>query len=198
MTENVLANRALRHAKLTTITSLDEDSEQAALINEILPDVMAEALEEQWDWSFARRRRSLSMIPVLTYGLWDYAYSLPDDMVQVRFYTVPDSKTPLTESEYELFEYRDDADQSGSRLASNLDEVDIVYTGLVATIPNVPIYFANALSWLLAHYLADAFGGTERAVYCLQMFQRTIMIARGKDDQRERQSTRGTYTLLED
>lgn len=198
MTEDVLVDRALRHAKLPPVTSVDQDNPQAALVNEILGDVIDEALQEQWDWSFARRRKALSMIPDLTYAQWEYAYSLPDDMVQVRKFCETDSSDALESDQYELFEYRDDTDRSGSRLATDLDEIYIVYTGSIRTVPHMPLYFANAVSWLLAHYLADAFGGSERSIYCRQIYNTEIMVARGKDDQRERQSMKGSFTLLED
>ncbi len=198
MTENVLANRALRHAKLTTIESVDEDSPHAALIREILPDVISEGVEEKFDWSFCRRRKALSMIPALTFSEWLYSYSLPDDMVQLRHVMLPDSETALTEEEYELFEYRDDADRSGSRLASDYDELDVRYVGRIRSVPDMPLYFANAIAWLLAHYLADHFGGSERTAFCHQMYQGVIRVARQKDEQRQRQSVKGSFTLIED
>ena len=194
MTETVLANRALRHAKLTTIESADEDTPHASFIREILPDVLSEGIEEKFDWTFCRRRKALSMIPDLTFSTWLYSYSLPDDMVQLRHVCVPDSEQTLEESEYEMFEYRDDADRSGSRLASDYTELDLRYVGRIRSIPDIPLYFANAISWLLAYYLADHFGGTERAVYCFSTYRETMRIARAKDDQRNRQSKQGSYT----
>lgn len=200
MTKDVLVNRALRHAKLTEIESVDDDNELSAFISNEFDAIVEEALDAgNFDWPQARRRRSLHLITE-TWGEWEYAHDLPDDMVQLHGLVEPDTaeKFTLSEYEYALFEYRDDADRSGIRVASHHEELDAIYTGLLTSVPYMSLPFAIAVSWLLAHHLSDAFGSAERSVYNYQMYTQKINEAKAHDHKKEHPSVKGVYTLLED
>lgn len=198
MTRTELANRALRHAKLSTINSLNDDTETAAYINEIFNDTSKEALTDgNFDWAFARRRRTLNQV-VVTFGEWTYAHDLPDDMAQLQKLIPTDYKEDyaLPADQYRMFEYRDDADRSGIRVASEHENLDAQYIGLVISVPYMPIGFANALSWLLGYYLADAFGTTERAVYCKAIYEQEIKKAKVQSQKKDFPGRKGAFTLI--
>jgi hypothetical protein len=200
MTKAVLVNRALRHANLTTIESTDEDNDISAFIAEEFDEIVEEALNAgNFDWPQARRRRTLLQISQ-TWGNWQYAFDLPDDMVQLHFLVQTDANETdtLAEWEYALFEYRDDADRSGIRVATDYPELDAIYTGHLTSVPYMSNPFAIAVSWLLAHHLSDAFGGAERSAYCYSMYTQKINEAKAHDHRKEHPSVRGEYTLLED
>ncbi len=197
MTEVTLANMALRAAKLTTIDSLDDTNELASYIKEIFPDVIKEQLGEHL-WGFARKTNPMTLL-VDTFEDWAYLHDNPDDMVMPeRYYpTGYNYKTQfLAAEQYEVIHNMTSADRASGRIASNEENLSIVYTKYFREIAYYPLYFAQALSYLLAYYLAQNFGGQERASWAYQMWS-TLKLpwAIGKDQDRGRENVKGEATL---
>lgn len=193
-----LINRGMRHAKLAPLRSIDQNGDQAAEARELIPLAIREALEQDWNWTFAKRRVALTLVPDATYAEWEYLFDLPDDVVQVRALYDTGSTTPKDPDLYEFLRNRDDADRAETRVAMDVDECDVVYTGMLTVVPDLPMYFANAVAWLMAYYMADAFAGTERAAYCYEMYMMKIREARARDHQRITPNVKGEYTLVDE
>jgi hypothetical protein len=199
MTEVQLANRALRHAKLSTIESLDDQGDVQAYIREELQSVIDEGLES-YDWTFARERTTLNQIDV-EYSTWLYVYDLPDGMIVPRIFTRPDVDHrfySLKEDDYELFYNRETADKASQRMACNQETMDLVYTRRITVVPYLPDYFARAIAYLLAFYLANTFGGQERSTWASQYWE---TIAQPKAADRDKMfrapSVRGESELVD-
>ena len=197
MNELSLTNRALRNAKLDTIDSLDDTNSVAAYCRENMQSFIDEMLSEKY-WGFARKRISLNRLTI-TFSDWDYAFDLPDDLIELEALTIKDynhREYPLEASDYEIFNDETTPDTDAGRVACNHEEIDCVYTKQITVVARLPNYFSIALSYLYAYYLATAFGGAERAGWAYQMYTAVeLPKAIGKDNQMKRHNVKGSSEL---
>ena len=200
MTNTLLANLALNYAKLQKIDNINDSNERAGYIKQILPEVLKQQLGEHY-WGFARKTTEMLIVSE-TFENWDYVHDIPDDLVRPeKFYPSGyDYQLHfLTAEQYTIFENDLTADRAFGRIASNQENLSVVYTKYISVIPLFPNYFADAMAYLLGYYLATRFGGSERAAWCYQMWGTDrLPNAIGKDWDVERHNVQGIPTLTTD
>ncbi|MBN3738084.1 hypothetical protein [Burkholderia sp. Tr-20355] len=77
-----IANRALTKLGSARITSLDEDSKAAAVLNSMYDDVLDACLREHV-WSFAKTRAQLAALADAPLFGFSYQYRLPTDFIRL-------------------------------------------------------------------------------------------------------------------
>ena len=197
MNELTLTNRALRLAKLDTIESLDDTGPIPAYCRENLQSFIDESLSDM-DWSFAKTRKPLIRLE-LSYADWEYVFDVPDDMIRWEHLVLPGGNHRTESLENEEFEFFNDdslPDKAKVRLATNMEELEMVYTKRITVVPRLPDYFTNALSYLYAYYLATSFGGIERANWAFQTYIAKEQIANIQDRKIQRKNVKGQSVLV--
>ena len=111
-TDVAIASNALVLIGSLPISSFADDNGGAVVANEIYEDIVEELLAEK-DWTFAKRMSDpLSRLTAVPEVIWDAAYQLPSDVIDVRTILVGD-----TVVDYEVF---------GDQVFLNAGTADIV------------------------------------------------------------------------
>lgn len=200
MDELIFTNMSLSAVKIKNIESLDAKNDVAIFCRKHLQVVINEMLAE-YDWSFARKRQALNQLTGITYAQWAYVYDMPDGMVEPRKVCLPDTDHNvdyLIEGEYEYFFNSETADKAHGRLATDYNEIELVYTTEITAVDRLPPSFLEALVYLFGHRIGMKFGGMDRAQSALAVY-RTTQLPRAIhfDAKRERPSVKGGYLLLD-
>ena len=197
MNELELVNRSLRFARLDTIESLDDEGAVPTYCRENLQFAVDELLGiGDWHWSFARVATDLVQLP-MQFRNWEYVYDMPDDLIKYEKFLY--KNVQVSEENFELFNNDDLSDRGYSRIATNYEELECVYTKRITVINKLPQYFQRALSYLFAYYLAETFTGTERSMYLYAMYNdREKGLAIASDRAMETKSVKGEYSLLDE
>ncbi len=140
-----LALANLGHA--TPVINIDppDPSNEAKKCSIFYPIALAECLADH-DWGFATRYSVLSSVGNPDAG-WSFRFGLPSDYVKAREVTENEFNTPQP---YEITS----SDADGTVLQTHVETPLLKYTALVVVTGRFPPKFINALSWLLASYLA--------------------------------------------
>jgi hypothetical protein len=189
-----ICNLALSHlGDEGTVSSIDppEGSAQAehcAMWYPVARDVMLES----HDWWFATRRKTLVLFDpdVVEAHNWSFAYALPNNCLAVRSVTRPGASTLADSEDFEL-ESRDD----GSGVVyTNAEEASIRYIVRADDPAKYPGLVTEALSWLLASYLAGPVlkgdAGATAAVKCEQVWLNRLNKAAAADAMQRQVPTR--------
>ncbi|MDZ7789733.1 MAG: hypothetical protein U5L08_04415 [Xanthomonadales bacterium] len=146
-----LCNLALaRLGDSATVSSINppEGSAQAEHCARFYP-IARDAVLESHPWHFATRRASLPLLDVPAWG-WSFAYGLPNNSLVALAVLSPNS---LSDAETQDFDIESTAD--GARvLYTNQDDATLRYVARVTDTSRFSPGFIEALSWLLASYLA--------------------------------------------
>ena len=164
-----IVNLALSHlGEDATVSSIDppEGSAEAEHASVFYP-MARDALLEMHEWRFATKRVLLALTSSDTFE-WSYAYALPSGMLRALA-VLPE--TSSAEGDGEDFDQQLDAD-SAQIILTNCEDASLKYTARVADTTRFPPLFVEALSWLLASYLAGPIikgaQGREVAAGCLK------------------------------
>lgn len=155
-TEVDICNLALSHiGDKGTIASIrpPESSTQATLCARFF-DMARDNMLAMNAWGFATKRAILADLTgtVTVPPHWTYAYAVPSDVIN-RMVVL--SSESLMEEETEGFVHELGDDASGTRiLYTNVETAYVRYTARVTNPANFPPLFTEALSRLLASYLA--------------------------------------------
>jgi len=141
-----ICNFALSHLGARQIESLTDATKEARKCNLIFDQVRDTVLEDH-DWSFARRRGTLALLPD-TYTGWDLAYQYPSDCLSFR--KILDNST-RRKVEFEML-----ANDDLNKRIILTDQVTAEgeYTARVTNPEMFSALFVSALSWRLAADLA--------------------------------------------
>lgn len=146
-----ICNLALAHlGDAATVASLSppEGSAQAEHCARFYP-IARDTLLEAHSWKFATRRETLALLDVDTFN-WSYAYAEPNNAL--RILSILPMQAVVGE-EAQPFETM--AGEDGSALIyTDLDSASAVYTTVVTDTTKFSPLFIDALSRLLASYLA--------------------------------------------
>lgn len=111
--------------------------------------IARDALLEMHDWNFARRHVVLAETVNTPPGQWGYEYSVPSSAIRVI------NVIPSEGLETNAQVYLQGTDDVGNRVIwTNVESAECVYTAAVTDTTKFSTMFVNALSWLLASYLA--------------------------------------------
>lgn len=149
--ETDIANLALAHlGDNATVSSLDppEGSAQAEHCARFYP-IARDTMLEAHNWKFATRRATLALLDVESFN-WSYAYAEPSGAM--RIVSILPSEELSTDAG-EKFETGGD-DDGNSLIYTNLEDATALYTVRVTDTTKFSPLFVDALSRLLAAYLA--------------------------------------------
>ena len=192
-----IANLALSHlGEDATISSIDppEGSAEAEHAAMFYPQAR-DALLEMHEWRFATKRVLLALTASDTFE-WGYAYALPSNMLRALA-VLPE--TASAEDDGDDFDQQLDADDV-QIILTNCEEASLKYTARVTDTTRFPPLFVEALSWLLASYMAGPLikGDQGRAVAkgCMQMFAAFLTQAKVSDANQRKVEPEHTPTWI--
>lgn len=168
MTDQVtIINRALIRVAKDRINSIDENTQEAIIANEIWDSCREEVLEEG-PWSFAVGRANLALTGNTPTFEYTYEFQLPSDCLRVL--ELPEVEGDL---EYEV---------EGNKLLTNVSTLKIKY---IKNITNTGLFspsFVKAMYLKLASELATAFRRNETlANKLMQEYENAVDIGLAKD-----------------
>lgn len=139
------------------IDSIDDASEEARMCKLHYEPSRDEVLSRV-SWPFATRRQSLALLTDRARSGWEFAYSVPSDMVAAR-YIWTGVRNPRPEK-LEPFMIEDDSDSTdsdasgGSILLTDSEDAELVYTARIETPVLYPPLFVSTAAWRVAMELA--------------------------------------------
>ena len=146
MTNTDICNLALSYLSKGKITSMDDNTEEAAQCK-IHYEHVRKLLLRQYPWNFAKRTVKLALLSSTQPG-WDYVYAYPAECLAVR-YVFDEDRAESREEDMEQF---DVAMVSGNQKAV-LTDVELAWCEYTANIKDVDI-FPDEFIEAFAHYLA--------------------------------------------
>lgn len=168
--KTTIANMALGHIRAKTIASFEENSIAGSYVRTYY-DIARQQTLEGFNWSFARRRRSLALLTEAPPSFWQFKYGYPSDCVKMREIenTARRSNDPIP---FDVM--LDDAGVAKTILTNQQDAVGI-YT---ADITNPNLFSAGmilSMSWLLGSLLSVPMAGrAEDSKRCFDWWQFTL------------------------
>lgn len=166
-----IINLALAHlGEDPTVSSIDppEGSAHAEKAKRFYPIARDVALEMR-NWSFAMKRVVLAELTNDS-DAWAYKYALPADCLRAVGVLPPGVMNEDKDSEDYVIE--------GQYLYTNAPEATLRYLFKLTDTTKFTPMFVNAVSWLLASYLAGAIC-EDKAVktWCYEMFERELSLS---------------------
>lgn len=176
-----ICNLALaRLGDSATVASIDppEGSTQAEHCARFY-SVARNTLLELHDWSFATRRKALALTAESSWG-WSFAYASPSEALRIVAVLPALVNAVAASQPYEI-----ESGGSTNLILTNQDDAVARYTALVTDTTRFPPLFVEALSWLLASYLAGPLikgdAGAAMARSCYQSFMLVLGQAKVSD-----------------
>ena len=152
-----IANMALSHiGTRSNIESLSENSVEAKQASIWYDHCRLQTLEAS-DWNFARKRLTLALHgEAAPDGVWAYRYQYPSDCIFARRI-----KNPLG-SLADQVPFNIELNTTGEEktILTNMENAELVYTKNVESPSLFPTLFVDAVSHLLASYMAYPLTGT--------------------------------------
>jgi hypothetical protein len=180
-----LANLALSHlGDDATVSQLDppEGSVQAEHCARFLPIVRGILLELH-PWKFATRRVIPALRADLANSAWGYVYQEPNGMIRVLS-VLPEGYTRDSDGGAVAFDCESDDEGNGLILTNTPNATVRGIFSVVDPVRFSPL-FTDALSWLLASYIAGPLlkgeTGAAEAVRCWQVFLQMFARATGSN-----------------
>lgn len=155
-----ICNSALAKIAVSqAISSLEEDSVEAALCRATYPEKLDELLEVA-PWPFAQKRAKLAEVPDSARGGYAYTYYLPEDCIRVQ--EVWGGRRPRDARDRVPFIIENEAEVRV--LLTDMPDAEIRYTARVTNTRAFSPSFRTALSWAIAADLAAGLTDKERLV----------------------------------
>lgn len=154
-----ICNIALaRLGDAATVASIDppEGSAQAEHCARFYP-IARDAVLQSHLWSFTQQRAQLPLL-VYTADAWAYAYALPADVLQVYAVHSPNDLRDTRSRPFKI----EAAPDGSQRILTDQPDAVVFYSARMQIAERFPPMFTEALTWLLASYLAGSvIKGTE-------------------------------------
>lgn len=177
-----ICNLALAHlGDDATIASIDppEGSAQAEHCARFYP-VARDALLEMHAWGFATKRVRLAALSVESWD-WAFAYAKPNNIIRTLSVLSPASSADAQTQPYEI---------EVDTILTDQEDAVLRYTERATDTTKYPPLFVDALTWLLASYLAGTVikgdAGASMAKSCLQSFAGPFSLAKASDANQRR------------
>jgi hypothetical protein len=190
-----IANLALSHlGDSATVASLypPEGSPQAERCARFYP-LARDVMQEDFVWTFCKRRKQLAQVANWESGKWLFAYAAPAEMMRPLSISDPAassdqvSMTGLQEGALFEVEARNTGQVEGRQTAqililTNQPDAELVYTVKVSDTTKFSAKFVEALSWRLASMLS---GPVLKGEAGIKMTQSCLSIAKQLADEAE-------------
>lgn len=146
---------ALGHIRGGSISSFDEVGVNANHVRTYY-DIARQCTLENYDWSFARKRRALALLTEDPPDVWQFRYEYPANCIAPRFISYPGMRRPIDPIPFDI--ELDDAGTSKTLLTDQSSAI-LVYTIDIENPALFSASFIDAFSWRLAAYLAVPVAG---------------------------------------
>lgn len=146
MTNTDICNLALSYLSKGKITSMDDDSEEAAQCK-IHYDHARKLLLRQYPWNFAKRTVKLALLAATQPG-WEYAYAYPAECLAVRYVFDEDGAADREENIQQF-----DVAMTSANQKAVLTDVELAWCEYIANIKDTEMYPDEFIE-AFAHYLA--------------------------------------------
>ena len=186
MTNTDICNLALSYLSKGKITSMDDNTEEAAQCK-IHYEHDRRLLLRQYPWGFAKRTVKLALLDATVPG-YDYAYSYPAECLAVRY--VFDEENAAAKEE-DLCDF-DTVMTSGNQkaLATNVELAWCEYTFNIRDVDMFPDEFIEALAHYMAANMAMVLTGSASIQQAqFQLYQESIEMAKVYSAQERRKNT---------
>lgn len=182
ISEADIANMALSHLGTGTIETLTENSVEAQQANIWYDFARVQTLED-FDWTFARQRGSLSEHgDAALEDEWAYRYAFPADAVRLRKLVNPAGR----DDDPVPFELNLSEDGKERTILTDLEDAVAVYTKDIQNTALFDHHYILALSYMLAHYMAFALTGNDTvAEKMYNLYVRTLRMAKASNANEE-------------
>lgn len=145
-----ICNEAIALVGGHRILSMDEAGEEARLCK-LFYDNLRDALLRSHRWNFARTRVELGRLADAPAFGWDYAYQLPADCLRVLEFNGSET-TDETADDYEI---------EGTKLLSDAETANIVYTKQITDTVKMDALFIRVLALQLGAAISRKLSGSE-------------------------------------
>lgn len=173
-----IANMALGHIRAGSISSFEDVSINGNNVRTFY-DIARQATLESYDWSFARKRKSLALLVENAPDMWANRYEYPTNCIRARYIATPGVRRPINPIPFDV--ELDDAGTSRTILTDQ-EKAILVYTMDVDNPTLFSIGFVDALSWRLASYLAvPCAGRADDEKRCFQWWTMLTSVAETND-----------------
>lgn len=179
-----ICNLALAHIKQTktTISNLDTDNGNVAVLCRIHYDVARQFVLADHPWNFATKRVALTDIGSPPSD-WVYRYDYPSDCLKFReIQRLAKTDAPIP------FAVEAEDDGSGLSVLTDMSSAVGIYTWDVTNTALFSPQFVSALSWYMASELAPALSGSEKVQEAALTVYRNTMAAGQATDSSEGQA----------
>lgn len=178
--------------------------------------IARDSLLEMHTWGFSTKRVSLALL-TNPWTEWTYAYAQPNDTLNLLAVLAPDATNdysvgiPLAASYYGTVntgtgiytpqEYAAEVDASGNTIIyTNQINATLRYTGRVTDTTKFGPLFVDALSWLLASYLAGPVlkgdAGMAASKSCYAVFKTVLSQATVSDANQQRHTIKQSVSWM--
>lgn len=171
-TEVDVTNLALaRLGDGATVSALDEGSAQADHAARFYP-IARDSLLEMHAWKFATRRATLTLRADLSFSAWRYVYQEPNNLLKALGVL----RDGYTDDNRDRVAFITEVDEDGAGLVLT-NEPSAVLLGVyrITDPARFTPLFTEALSWMLASYLAGPLvkgeSGRQEAIRCWSAFR---------------------------
>lgn len=182
-----ICNMALRHLGVSReIQDIDENSKEAAACRAFYENTRDEVLRD-FDWSFARRRDTLSVVETDPNLDWSYSYARPADAVAIR--NIPNDAGIRTDTASSRVPFDEGRDDTQELIFTDQVDAELVYTIRETNPEKYPPDFVSALSLLLASYIGPSVAGGDQfklADRAFALYERKIPRAQRNNAREER------------
>lgn len=173
-----IANMALGHIRAGTIDSFEDISVNAKWVRTYY-DIARQSTLENYDWSFARKRKALAKMTESPPDTWLYRYEYVPNCIAPRYIAFPGVRRPTDPIAFDI--ELDDAGTSRTILTDQPDAI-LVYTIDVENTTLFSPSFVDAFSWRLAAYLAVPIAGRpDDEKRCMNWWQGLTSVAETND-----------------
>ena len=160
-----LCNQALYELGADSITDIDSDTSDNAVICRSFYEGVRDELLRDYTWNFSITRAELSVLTTTPEYGWDYEYTLPSAPYCLRILEIEDNVPFSVE---------------GRKLLTDQDEVKIKYIARVTNAANLDVLFQRAYVLLLASRMCVAITRSNTLKdSILKEFEQAILTAKG-------------------
>jgi hypothetical protein len=146
-----ICNMALSHlAHGNTISNIETERSDEATICRLFYDQAVETALRDFPWPFATRIRALNLVEEDPNDEWAYSYQYPSDCLMFRRIL----SGQRTDTRDTRVPYRTVAGDSGELIYTDAEDAEGEYTRRITDASKFKQDFVNAVSFLLASYIA--------------------------------------------
>lgn len=147
-----IANLALAHLGVgEALANMETDQTDLARSVRRVYEVAVREVLRAFPWPFAMRRTRLALVEEAPNDEWGFSYRYPASSIRLIAIVQPGIRNP---GRGQKVPYELEMDDAGGLILTDMPEAEMHYIDATVSTAHYPPDFVQALSYLLAHYLA--------------------------------------------